>query len=207
MSVDNKSIKQIKRSSSEPILSRLYCLQSPHKTLRPTSASFSNSSAVSSPFSMSSSSPYKLDEIQREKLVTICLKKGTTEHSRLREDIEFSNDIIINIINDYNRCTNKITDINYFISKSNEILLEYINSTDLKIDNIYEAYDAYEFIILSNIVSFWIFYKFMIEDNSLNANFLEYHINLNDIYFNMKHIIDLELDILKTINYELYRFV
>ena len=210
-------LKHLKRSNSEPILSRLYYLQSPHKTLRPFSSFSSLSKSLSSPVSSSFfiSSHYKpynldtkrLDENQREKLISICLKKGTTEHSRLMEDINFGNDIIINIIRDYNRFNDKILDVQYFISKSNEILLEYINSTDLNISAIYEAYDAYEFIILSNVVSFWIFYKFMVDDNSLNTSFLEYHINLSEIYFNMKHIIYLELDILKTIKYEIYRFI
>lgn len=139
------------------------------------------------------------------------LKKGTSYYEQrdyindiLEEDMELSNNILMTIIKDYNRYMNKITNQDYFISRSNLILREYINTNDFKADNIYQAYD---FIILGNVVSFWIFYKFLIDDASLNTNYLLYYLELNNVSSNRDDIFNIEIDILKSIDYCVMRFV
>lgn len=160
--------------------------QSPHPTLRPY---------------------HKLNNYLPE-----CLKKSTiTDHPQknyitdiLEEDMGLINDIIMTIITDYDRYTNKITNPDYFIIKANSILREYIDVNDFKTDNIYQAYI---FIILGNMVSFWIFYKFLIDDSSLNVNYLLYYLELNNVASKAEDIFNIEIDILKSINYSVMRFI
>ena len=135
------------------------------------------------------------------------LKKSTTKNyirDILDEDMELSNQILIAIIVDYNRYTNTITDPDYFVCRANEILLEYTNINEFNSDNLYQAYN---FIILANIVSFWIFYKFMIDDKKINTKYLQYYLNLNNVILDTDVILNIEIDILKTIDYNLLRFI
>jgi len=145
----------------------------------------------------------------------VSLKKSTIHHSSsvstanyitqiLDEDMTFSNSIVLNIIEDYNKYSNKISDIDYFISRSNSILSEYINNDDFYTNNLYQAYN---FITLVNVVSFWIFYKFMIDDSSLNIHFLGYHLTENNILLSTKNILDMELDILNSIDYNILKYI
>lgn len=138
-------------------------------------------------------------------------KKSTTEYSPrnyindiVEDDIELSNNVIMEIITDYNKYTNNITNPDYFISRANLILKEYINVNDFKSDNIYQAYN---FIILGNVVSFWILYKFLIDDTSINTHYLGYHLSLNNVSSNTDLICNIELDILESINYCVLKFV
>lgn len=141
----------------------------------------------------------------------VCLKKSTTPPPAanyisqiLDEDMTFSNTIVSNIIEDYNKYSNKISDIDYFISRSNSILSHYMNNNDFYTNNLYEAYN---FITLVNVVSFWIFYKFMVDDSSLNVHLLGYHLTENNIPIYSNTILDMELDILKSIDYNILKYV
>jgi len=144
-----------------------------------------------------------------------CLKKSTIHYSAsasttnyitqiLDEDMTFSNSIVLQIIEDYNKYSNKISDVDYFISRSNSILSEYINNNDFYTNNLYQAYN---FITLVNVVSFWIFYKFMIDDYSLNIHFLGYHLSENNIPLSTNNILDMEIDILNSIDYNVLKFI
>lgn len=140
-----------------------------------------------------------------------CLKKSTTLSPLenfisqiLDEVMMFSNKIVLNIIEDYNKSSNQISDIDYFISRSNYILSAYVNNNPFYTNNIYEAYD---YITLVNVVSFWIFYKFMVNDDSLDVHLLTYHLTKNNIPIYSDTILDIELDILKSIDYRILKYV
>lgn len=145
-----------------------------------------------------------------EEYFTERIKKGTSYIPKnyirdiLDEDMELSNEILITIIDDYNKYGNKITDPYYFINIANKILLEYIEVNDFKTDNIYQAYN---FIILGSIVSFWIFYKFMIDDNTINISYLQYYLHLNNVILDRATMLNLEIDILQSIDYSVLKFI
>lgn len=212
-------------------------VQSPHPQLRPyhssspirgRSSSSSSSSSPSSPQPRCTSpSTITFNECPESESIKstvissdsnnfiydspVCLKKSTTPPPAanyisqiLDEDMTFSNTIVSNIIEDYNKYSNKISDIDYFISRSNSILSDYINNNDFYTNNLYEAYN---FITLVNVVSFWIFYKFMVDDSSLNVHLLGYHLTENNIPIYSNTILDMELDILKSIDYNILKYV
>jgi len=83
---------------------------------------------------------------------------------------------------------------------TNELLLVYIskNNNDY-IDNHKKAYD---FILLSNSVSFWILYKFITNAETITTGLLSTY-----IFFNHKEILNKELDILNAINYNIYNVI
>lgn len=204
-------------SFSDPILipNRNYNIISRNYSLTPVPTPISLSHISISPVLSStktiqtrhhiSITPKDLDEYFAERF-----KKGTSYLPKnyirdiLDEDMELSNEILITIIADYNRDKNRITDPDYFISAANRILLEYIDVNDFKTDNIYQAYN---FIILGSVVSFWIFYKFMIDDNTININCLQYYLNLNNVNLDRDTILNLEIDILQTIDYNVLKFI
>ena len=174
-------------------------LQSPHPELRPLPQTYNSS--------------------EFKETADTNLKKSTTNSSDqqsnqdyinelLENDIEFSNDVIRDIILHYNKYTNRIDNIDYFINSSNKILFDYSNKTNAnsKIDNIY---DAYNYVFLCNVVSFWIFFKFMIESSEyyINVYFLQNQLAEYNIYINSSEILEMELKILKVIDYNVLRFI
>jgi hypothetical protein len=210
-------------------------LQSPHKSLRPyytsspinpptpvlikypisTQYSSRPPSLFPSTISFSQQTPHPLESSSTETEsdpLSVSLKKSTTEQPSppnyitniLEEDMDLSNQILLTMITDYNNYTNKITDADYFISRANAILLEYIEANEFRTDNIYQAYN---FIILGSMVSFWIFYKFMIDDNTINTNYLNYYLTLNNVDLDIDTILNIEIDILKTIDYNILKFI
>jgi hypothetical protein len=118
-----------------------------------------------------------------------------------KNEIHFINDTIKIIIDyyNYNMCDNNI-DINSMVCLTNELLLVYIskNNND-SIDNHKKAYD---FILLSNSVSFWIIYKFI-----TNAETITTYILKSYIFFDHDVILKKELDILNAINYNIYNII
>jgi len=174
-------------------------LQSPHPKLRPLSQTYNSS--------------------EFNETVDPNFKKSTTNSSDqksiqdyinelLENDIKFVNDVIRDIILHYNKYTNKIDNIDYFINSSNKILFDYSNkiNPNTKIDNLY---DAYNYIFLCNVVSFWIFFKFMIDSSEyyINVYFLQNQLAEYNIYVDKNEILDMELKILKAIDYNILRFI
>lgn len=98
--------------------------------------------------------------------------------------------------------------MDYFINSSNKILFEYTNKVNrsTEIDNIY---DVYNYVFLCNVVSFWIFLKFMIENtySYINIYYLQNQLAEYNIYIDSNKIVEMELKILKAIDYNILRFI
>lgn len=173
-------------------------LQSPHPELRPLSQIYSlEIKETSSPNLKKSTKNSPSQKLNQDYI-----------NELLENDLEYSNDVIRDIILHYNKYTNKINNIDYFISSTNKILFDYTNKTNTtsKINNIY---DAYNYVFLCNIVSFWIFFKFMIDSSEyyINVYYLQNHLAEYNIYINSTEILKMELKILKAIDYNILRFI
>lgn len=103
---------------------------------------------------------------------------------------------IESIVNDYNVSSNNNIELSNIISLSNELLLVYIINNNEVIDNYSKAYD---FMMLSTIAVFWIVYKFLTNDSYITAYVLETY-----CYYTTSEILKKEIEILKTIDYNLY---
>lgn len=115
-------------------------------------------------------------------------------------ELDIINMFIDVILNDYNAFYNNKIEIQSMILYSNKLLLSYISTTTL--DYIDNHKKAYEFMFLSTITCFWILYKFIINDNCINANLLGSY-----VYYTSSEILKKEIDILNTINYNIYPIV
>jgi len=117
-------------------------------------------------------------------------------------EIGYSNNIIKKIIHDtHDISVIDIDDTNKLIKMSNNLLLSYILHY-CNINAIHNYEEAIDFIILSSIVSFWITYKFI-----RNHYFVDAHILQRYSDYDYKIILEKELDILNTVDYNIYRFI
>jgi predicted transcriptional regulator len=93
-------------------------------------------------------------------------------------------------------------DCYYFVNISCKMLCEYLK---YKIENgfvIDNTRDAAKFLRQSIIVSFWICYKFISNDDAVCIYDLKYNLDIYDKKIKEKHIIRKEMDILKSIQYK-----
>jgi len=93
-------------------------------------------------------------------------------------------------------------DCYYFVNISSKMLCEYLK---YKIENgfvIDNNSDADKFLRQSIIVSFWICYKFISNDDGVDIYELKYNLDIKQ-----KHIIRKEMDILKSIQYNVTPFI
>jgi hypothetical protein len=117
-------------------------------------------------------------------------------------EIIYSNNIIKEIIDathDFNEID--INDTNKLIKLSNNLLLSYILHY-FNVNSIHDYQEAIDFIILSSIVSFWITYKFITNVNCIDVFILQLYSG-----YDYKIILEKELDILKSFDYNIYRFI
>jgi len=113
------------------------------------------------------------------------------------EELEYINTSLETIIDDYNVLSNNNIEKLHLICASNKLLLTCI--LNINIDYIDNHKKAHDFIMLYNTVSFWILYKYLTNDNYITSYNLEYY-----ICFNYKKILNVEIDILTIINYNVY---
>jgi len=113
------------------------------------------------------------------------------------KELSYMNVYIESIVHDYNLTSNNNIELKEIIILTNNLLLTYItNSDNSHIDNYPKAYD---FFMLSSLTVFWIVYKFIINDSHITLNILESY-----SYYASSEILKKEIDILKSVDYNLY---
>ena len=114
----------------------------------------------------------------------------------------YMNENIENLINIYNNNSDSRIDIVDMVSLCNELLFSYLIKNNKELCNTIHSFtQAYNFVMLTNITSFWILYKFITNDNWISMDVMETYMPYTSNEIKKK-----ELDILKTIDYNIYPF-